>query len=124
MTDPMRPIDGDHHKIIVANIVEQMVEMGCPAPTEEDVGCHYAMVSHDSFVVGSKSASCDEPSPVCIEIVVSPNYMMDNMETIGKVFATLPILVKKSVQKAREENTGNGEMFSATPNSNKPQLLN
>ena len=124
MTDPMRPIDGDKHKVIVEKIVEQLEEMGVPTPKNGDVGCHYATAEGENYIINSRSISCDSDSPVAIELVVSPKYMMDNMDTIGKAFALLPNLVKKAVQKAREENTGSADMFSVTHNSNKTQLLN
>lgn len=118
----MRPISGEHHKIVVANIVDLLVDMGVPEATSGDIGCHYAMAISDKYVVGSRSTSCDEESPVLIEIIVNPSFMMDNMDTIGKAFATLPSIVREAIQKAREEDAGKFSTFSET--NNKPQLLN
>ena len=118
----MRPLVGEFHKHIVANVVDLLIGMGVPEPISGDVGCHCAMAFGDKYVVGSRSASCDEESPVVIEIIVNPQFMMDNIDTIGKAFATLPSIVKKAVQKARDESAGNFSTFSET--NSKPQLLN
>lgn len=119
----MDPVDGEIHEKIVKDVLRQMKEIGCIDATESDVGCHYAYLANDYFVISSRSASCDEQSPVICEIVVQPAYMTDNMDTIGKAFATLPKMVAAAIQNIRAENSDGEQLFSSR-NNKTPALLN
>ncbi len=119
----MDPVDGEIHKKIVEKVHEQMKELGCIDAPESAVGCHYAYLANDYFVISSRSVSCDEQSPVVCEIVVSPAYMLDNMQNIGKAFATLPKMVANAIQDIRAENSDSEELFSNRTNKT-PALLN
>ena len=64
-TDPMRPIDGDKHKVIVEKIVEQLEEMGVPTPKWR---CRLPLCDgrrRELHIINSRSISCDsDTAPV------------------------------------------------------------